>query len=182
MEKRLTAGAVFFVAADFFRVGAAAFMGAAGFSGRAAVFLIVVAFAMGLEVVVVALDFLGCGASDSSSAFLFLPVDLAAVAFVLAAVGFGLAVLVLGFADLGCFFAAGLAVVTLVLFVFGSSSDSSALRLLPLGLVVVGWAIAGGVGVLRARIEARVGAGAAPASAASLRGMLTDYAQRVQDL
>jgi hypothetical protein len=72
-------------------------------------------------------------------------------------------------------------VVTLV-FVFGSSSDSSALRLLPLGLVVVGWAIAGGVGVLRARVEARVGTGAAPASAASLRGMLTDYAQRVRDL
>jgi hypothetical protein len=156
-------------------------MGAAGFSGRAAVFLIVVAFAMGLEVVVVALDFLGCGASDSSSAFLFLPVDLATVALVLAVTGFGLAVLVLGFADLGCF-AARCVVVTLVFFVFGSSSDSSALRLLPLGLVVVGWAIAGGVGVLRARIEARVGAGAAPASAASLRGMLTDYAQRVQDL
>lgn len=145
MEKRLTAGAVFFVAAAFFWVGAVAFMRAAGFSGRAAVFLIVVAFAMGLEVVVVALDFLGCGASDSSSAFLFLPVDLAAVALVLAVAdcglavaGFGLAVLVLGFADLGCFFAAGWVVVTLVLFAFGSSSDSSALRLLPLGLVVVG--------------------------------------------
>jgi hypothetical protein len=145
VEKRLTAGAVFFVAAAFFWVGAVAFMRAAGFSGRAAVFLIVVAFAMGLEVVVVALDFLGCGASDSSSAFLFLPVDLAAVALVLAVAdcglavaGFGLAVLVLGFADLGCFFAAGWVVVTLVLFAFGSSSDSSALRLLPLGLVVVG--------------------------------------------
>jgi hypothetical protein len=144
VEKRLTAGAVFFVAAAFFWVGAVAFMRAAGFSGRAAVFLIVVAFAMGLEVVVVALDFLGCGASDSSSAFLFLPVDLAAVALVLAVAdcglavaGFGLAVLVLGFADLGCFFAAGWVVVTLVLFAFGSSSDSSALRLLPLGLVVV---------------------------------------------
>jgi len=145
VEKRLTAGAVFFVAAAFFWVGAVAFMGAAGFSGRAAVFLIVVAFAMGLEVVVVALDFLGCGASDSSSAFLFLPVDFATVALVLAVAdcglavaGFGLAVLVLGFADLGCFFAAGWVVVTLVLFAFGSSSDSSALRLLPLGLVVVG--------------------------------------------
>jgi hypothetical protein len=99
---------------------------------------------MGLEVVVVALDFLGCGASDSSSAFLFLPVDLAAVALVLAVAdcglavaGFGLEVLILGFADLGCFFAAGWVVVTLVLFAFGSSSDSSALRLLPLGLVVV---------------------------------------------
>lgn len=151
MEKRLTAGAVFFVAAAFFWVGAVAFKGAAGFSGRAAVFLIVVAFAMGLEVVVVALDFLGCGASDSSSAFLFLPVDLAAVALVLAVAdcglavagfglalaGFGLEVLILGFADLGCFFAAGWVVVTLVLFAFGSSSDSSALRLLPLGLVVV---------------------------------------------
>jgi hypothetical protein len=150
VEKRLTAGAVFFVAAAFFWVGAVAFKGAAGFSGRAAVFLIVVAFAMGLEVVVVALDFLGCGASDSSSAFLFLPVDLAAVALVLAVAdcglavagfglalaGFGLEVLILGFADLGCFFAAGWVVVTLVLFAFGSSSDSSALRLLPLGLVV----------------------------------------------
>jgi hypothetical protein len=61
---------------------------------------------------------------------------LAVAGFGLALAGFGLEVLILGFADLGCFFAAGWVVVTLVLFAFGSSSDSSALRLLPLGLVV----------------------------------------------
>ena len=118
----------------------AAGLGAADFFA-AAVILVLIAFAMGLEVVVVVLDFLGCGASDSSSAFLFLPLDFAAVgvlALALAVVDFGLVAVALGFAVLSGFFAAGWVVVALDFFVFGSSSDSSALRLLPLGLVVVG--------------------------------------------
>jgi hypothetical protein len=107
----------------------------------AAVILVLIDFVIGLETVVDVLDFLGCGASDSSSAFLFLPLDLAAVgalALVLAVVGSGLAVVTLGFAVLGCFFAGGWTVVTLDFFTFGSSSDSSALRLLLFGLVVTG--------------------------------------------
>ena len=87
----------------------AAGLGAADFFA-AAVILVLIAFAMGSEVVVVVLDFLGCGASDSSSAFRFLPLDLATVGVLALAwvvVDSGLAVVALGFAVLGCFFADG---------------------------------------------------------------------------
>jgi len=72
-------------------LGAAAFFGA---------LLIVVAFEMGLAVVEVVLDFLGCGASTSSSsdAFLFAPVVLVTVVETLASFAAVFAEVVLPFA------------------------------------------------------------------------------------
>jgi len=68
-------------------------------------------------------------------------------------------------------------VMSMVFFAFASSSDSSALRFLPLDLVMVGCVSAGGVVGLRTRAGPRVGAGAAPAAAAVFRGMLTNCAR-----
>ena len=133
------------------------------------------AFAVGSAVV---LDFFNCGASMSSSsdAFLFVLVVLGAVEFFASFVAF--AGIVLGFvaaglvldADLVCFLEASL-LTSLDFFAFGSSSDSSALRLLPLD-----WSSVGGVDGLRARFEARVGAGGAPAAVVFFGGMLANCA------
>lgn len=168
--------------------GAADFLGATSFPGA---FFVVVAFAIGLAVVVVVLDFLGCGASMSSSSsdvFLFVAVDFVTAAdalvflpLVCVAATLALAARFLVFgADLVCLTDLGaVGGGTRAFLPLGSSSDSSALRLLALGSVVVDWVVAKTSGDLRTRVEVRVDAGAAPALAAVLRGMLIGCAQCV---
>jgi hypothetical protein len=145
----------------------------AGFaSSLDAAFFVVVAFAMGLEAVAVVLDFLDFGASMSSSeAFRFVAVGLVTVVLPLA-----LEAAVSG-ADLDCLVdAVGVVSVPRAFLPLGSISGSSDLRFVALGLLVFAWVVAKLSGDLRARFEARVGAGAAPDSATFLRGMFTDCA------
>jgi hypothetical protein len=117
--------------------------------------------------VVVVLDFLGCGALMSSSeAFRFVAVDLVEAALDLAAAVFG--------AGLDCLVdAVGVVSVTRAFLPLGSFSGSSDLCFVALGLLVFAWVVARLSGDLRARFEARLGAGAAPDSATFLRGMFT---------
>jgi hypothetical protein len=126
-----------------------------------------VAFAVGLEAVAVVLDFLGCGALMSSSeAFRFVAVVVVGAALDLAAAVFG--------AGLGCLVdAVGVLSVTRAFLTLGSFSGSSDLRFVALGLLIFAWVVARLSGDLRARFEARVGAGVAPDSATFLRGMFT---------
>jgi hypothetical protein len=152
----------------------------AGFaSSLDAAFFVVVDFAMGLEAVAVVLDFLDFGASMSSSeAFRFVAVGLVTVVLPLALVGAALALeAAVSGADLDCLVdAVGVVSVPRAFLPLGSISGSSDLRFVALGLLVFAWVVARLSGDLRARFEARVGAGAAPDSATFLRGMFTDCA------
>ncbi len=145
-------------------------------AGLDAAFFVVVAFAIGLEAVAVVLDFLGCGALISSSeAFRFVAVALLGAALGLVAAVFG--------AGLGCLVdAVGVVSVTRAFLLLGSFSGSSAARFVALGLLVFAWVVARLSGDLRARFEARVGAGAAPESATFLRGMFTVCASSTNEV